>query len=232
MANTSDKHTTVSTWSWSLNWNVIRHDLVIGSCPRSPSDLERIRAEAKVSAILSVQHDECLEKLAIDYPQLVHHGQTLGLFMQRSPMRDFDAEDQRHRLPDAVQALHRLLSQGHCVYLHCTAGINRSPLAALAYLTWIEGQRLDEALLRLRQARPEVYPYLDAYESCFQDLCAAHVGRIQQWVSASSHQDSRQSAEERRLQAERVVIREVLAATPRTAPITGLDNCDAVKSHS
>ena len=202
--------TATSTWSWRLNWDVIRHDLVIGSCPRSPSDLDRIRAESKVSAILSVQHDECLEKLEIDYPQLVRHGQTLGLSMQRSPMRDFDINDQRRQLPDAVHALHRLLSQGDSVYLHCTAGINRSSLTALAYLTWVEGQLLDEALALLRQARPEVYPYLDAYEGCFQDLRTAHVKQIQMRTGELNRQYPQQSAEECRLRAEQEVIREML----------------------
>jgi atypical dual specificity phosphatase len=205
-----DTQTSTSTWSWRLNWSVIRHDLVIGSCPRSPPDLDRIRAESSVSAILSVQHDECLEKLEIDYPRLVRHGQMLGLSMQRSPMRDFDVEDQRHRLPGAVSALHRLLSQGDCVYLHCTAGINRSSLTALAYLTWIEGQFLDEALTLLRQARPEVYPYLDAYEGCFQDLSAVHVRQIQARAGELNRQYPQQSAKECRLRAEQEIIREVL----------------------
>ena len=189
---------------------MIRHNLVIGSCPRSPSDLDRIRAESNISAILSVQHDECLEKLEIDYPRLVSHGQTLGLSMQRSPMRDFDIEDQRRRLPDAVRALHRLLSQDDCVYLHCTAGINRSSLTALAYLIWVEGQLLDEALMLLRQARPEVYPYLDAYESCFQDLSIAHVRQIQVRTRELNRQYPQQNAEDHWLQAAREIIREVL----------------------
>jgi len=205
-----DLQISTSTWSWQLNWSVIRRDLMIGSCPRSPSDLDRIRAESHTSAILSVQHDECLEKLEIDYPRLVSHGQTLGLSMQRSPMRDFDIADQRRRLPDAVRALHRLLGQGHYVYLHCTAGINRSPLAALAYLTWVEGQLLDDALTLLRQARPEVYPYLDAYQGCSQDLRTAHAGKIQARARELHRQCPQQSTEDHWLQARREVIREAL----------------------
>ncbi|MBE2295776.1 MAG: hypothetical protein IAF00_12535, partial [Phycisphaerales bacterium] len=89
----------LSGWSWRLNWDTIRPDLVIGSCPRSPADLDRLQAEAQVSAVLSLQDDECLEKMQIDYPQLLDHGRALGLIMERSPMRDFDPEDQRRRLP-------------------------------------------------------------------------------------------------------------------------------------
>lgn len=210
--------TPTSTWSWSLNWNVIRHDLIIGSCPRRPTDLNRIRAESNATAILSVQHDECLEKLEIDYPRLVRHGQTLGLTMQRNPMRDFDVADQRCRLPEAVRALHRLLSQSHCVYLHCTAGINRSSLAALAYLTWVEGQFLDEAMALLQKARPEVYPYLEAYEGCFQDLRAAYAGRIRARALELNRQYPEQNVEDPWLQAEREIIREMLIDEVLSSP--------------
>ena len=37
-----------------LNGNVVRHDLVVGSGPREPSDLDALRLETHVSAILSV----------------------------------------------------------------------------------------------------------------------------------------------------------------------------------
>lgn len=60
--------------TWPLNWNVVRHDLVVGSGPRTPSDLDALRVETRVSAVLSVQHDECLEKQEIDYPRQVRYG--------------------------------------------------------------------------------------------------------------------------------------------------------------
>lgn len=201
---------TPSAWSWRLNWDAIRHDLTIGSCPHDPVDLDRLQAEARISAVLSLQHDECLEKLEIDYPRLARHGRAQSLRMERSPMRDFDPEDQRRRLPEAVRILHELLSQGHRVYLHCTAGINRSSLAAVAYLTWIEGQPLDDAMALLRRARPEVSPYWDAYESCQRDLIAPHAHRIHQRIAELSRQDPGRSTETHRSRVEWEVIRAVL----------------------
>ena len=201
---------TPSAWPWRLNWDTIRHDLTIGSCPRGPADLDRLQAEARISAVLSLQHDECLEKLEIDYPRLARHGRAQGLRMERSPMRDFDPEDQRRRLPEAVRILHDLLSQGHRVYLHCTAGINRSSLVAVAYLTWIEGQPLDDAMALLQGARPEVSPYWDAYEGCGQDLIARHAHQIRQRIAELSHQDPGRSAKIHRSRAEREMIRTAL----------------------
>ena len=124
-----------------LNWSVIRPDLLVGSGPREPSDLDALQAEAGASALLSLQSDECLAKRGIDYPAQVRHGQTLGLTRARVPLRDFDPADQRRSRPAAVRALHGLLRQGHRVYIHGTVGLNRSPLVVLTYLTLVEGLR-------------------------------------------------------------------------------------------
>ena len=80
-------------------------------------------------------------------------------------MRDFDPADQRRALPAAVRALHGLLRQGHRVYVHCTAGINRAPLVVLTYLTLVEGIELEEAMTLLVHARPEVSPTWEAYHA-------------------------------------------------------------------
>ena len=50
---------------------------------RQPADLERVGAEAGVSAVLSVQHDDCLAYWNIDYPEMRTHGEKLGLRMAR-----------------------------------------------------------------------------------------------------------------------------------------------------
>jgi protein-tyrosine phosphatase len=54
--------------------------------------------------------------------------------LRRVPVRDFDAAELRSKLPECVRNLDGLLSAGHLVYLHCTAGINRSPTVAMAFL--------------------------------------------------------------------------------------------------
>jgi protein-tyrosine phosphatase len=50
-----------------------------------------------------------------------------------------------------------LLRQGHRVYVHCTAGINRSPRVVLTYLTGVEGMGLEETMTLLPRARPEAF---------------------------------------------------------------------------
>ena len=197
--------------TWPLNWNVVRHDLVVGSGPRTPSDLDALCLEARVSAVLSVQHDECLEKQEIDYPRQVRYGRWLGLTMERCPLRDFDPADQRRGLPAAVRGLYGLLRQGHRVYVHGTAGINRSPRVVLTYLTRVEGMSLEEAMTLLRRARPEVCPTWGADHGCRQDLTARYEERIRQ-CAGELRQGSALPEQEAWRQAERAIWREVLTA--------------------
>ena len=199
-------------WNWRLNWNVVRHDLVVGSCPREPSDLDALRVETRVSAVLSLQHDECLEKQEIDYPRQVRYGRRIGLTMERYPLRDFDPADQRRGLPAAVRGLWGLLRQGHRVYVHCTAGINRSPLVVLADLTLVEGTSLEEAMTLLVHARPEVCPTWEAYHGCRQELTARHIERIRQRAVELGQGSAPRPDSEVWRQAERDIWREALTA--------------------
>ena len=180
--------------------------------PAHASDLDALRVETRVSAVLSVQHDECLAHQGIDYPGLVRHGRRLGLTMESCPLRDFDPADQQRGLPAAVRALWDLLRQGHRVYVHCTAGINRSPLVVLAYLTLVEGIGLEETITLLLRARPEVCPTWEAYHGCRQELTARHADRIRQRAFECSQRQPELSALDRWLQAERAIWREVLTA--------------------
>lgn len=166
--------------NWRLNWGVIRPDLLVGSGPREPGDLDVLQAEAGASALLSLQSDECLAKLGIDYPAYVRHGHALGLAMARVPLRDFDVDDQRRGLPDAVRALHQFLQQGGRVYVHCTAGLNRAPLVVSAYLLRVEGLSQDAILKLWQRTRPNVFPAWAAIHGCCADLTARHADRIRQ----------------------------------------------------
>jgi protein-tyrosine phosphatase len=104
-----------------------------------------------------------------------------------------------------------LLRQGHRVYVHCTAGINRSPLVVLTYLTGVEGIGLEEAMTLLLRARPEVCPTWEAYHGCRQDLTARYEERIRQ-RAAELGQGSALPEQEAWRQAERAIWREVLTA--------------------
>lgn len=115
--------------------------------------------------MLSLQSDTCLEALRIDYPALRSRAAARQLLAARVAVRDFDHDDQAAMLPEAVRALHALVALGHRVYVHCTAGINRATLTTVAYLTWIMGWGLEDALAAVRAARPQAHPYVDCWKT-------------------------------------------------------------------
>jgi hypothetical protein len=145
-----------------------------------PADLERIRVGTGATAILSLQHDECLARWTIDYAEMHREGERLGLVMARWPIRDFDPEDTRRRLSGAVRSLAGLQARGHHTYVHCTAGISRAPLTVFGYLTLVDGVAESVARELIMERRPGSVPYWEAYEAVRADLTAGHREAIEQ----------------------------------------------------
>jgi hypothetical protein len=205
-------------WTWSLNWNEITPHIVIGTCPMRPDDLVRIRKEAEVSALLSLQHDDCLAYWGIDYSQMQGKATEIGLVLRRWPIRDFDINDMRRQLPSAVSTLAALQARGHRTYVHCTAGLGRSALVILGYLTLVETRDPDEAISLILASRPDSVPAWEAYHGCRRDLVESSRKAIerrayelyQQGVNDSMHADWQQ--------AEREVLRDELIQRVSPAP--------------
>jgi hypothetical protein len=165
-------------WIWTLNWNQIRSDLVIGSCPMTAQDLTRIRDRTGVDGVLCVQSDECLAHFGIDYSEHLRHSERIGLDMRRVPMRDFDVADQRRHLANAVRVLGQLLSAGRRVYVHCTAGLGRAPLVVVGRLTLVEMMPEADAFALVKARRPGAVPSPEALAGCRADLVRLHRARI------------------------------------------------------
>jgi protein-tyrosine phosphatase len=81
------------------------------------------------------------------------------------PVRDFERQDLCDNLSRCVEAIEAALAPGWAkAYLHCTAGINRSPTAAAAYLMKTQGMSAREAHEWLCRHR-DCSPYLDVLEN-------------------------------------------------------------------
>jgi len=207
-------------WKWTLNWNEIRDDLVIGACPMTPEDIDTIHEKTGATALLSVQTDECRNGLGIDYDAHRDHGKRKGLALVNAPMRDFDPPDQRRRLPRAVACLHKILSDNHKVYVYCTAGINRSPLTVLGYLTFVEGLSKDAAFQLILEGRPEAEPYWEAYDGCYLDLLNTFREEIKRRAFEISLLCTENNQAENWRVAEKQIIRAVFAE-PESAALSG-----------
>jgi len=125
-------------------------NLFVGPDPRDEADFEQLRS-MKITAILSLQTDEDVRigDLRSRRSEATKH----GLAFHSVPVVDFDRVELRRKLPDCVTVLDNLLKAGQTVYLHCTAGVNRSPTVAVAFLHWKLGWTLDQALAHLLAVR-------------------------------------------------------------------------------
>lgn len=198
-------------WTWTLNWGVITPELVVGTCPMEPTDLKRIADGTGATAVLSLQHDECLARFNIDYPAMESGGRELGLAMSRCAIRDFDPEHTQERLPEAVRSLAALQGKGHRTYVHCTAGISRAPLTVFGYLTLVEELPEGRARDLIVAGRPESVPYWEAYEEARADLVAELWDSIEQRASELIRLGKATDKRQARRRAEAEIIREVLS---------------------
>jgi protein-tyrosine phosphatase len=71
-----------------------------------------------------------MRSVALDWPPLEAHYPTSGIDLLRVPIKEEQTE-MREKFPDCVRTLAGLISAGRVVYLRCTAGIGRSPTAAV-----------------------------------------------------------------------------------------------------
>ena len=141
-----------------MDCHFITRSLCIGVNPQDQSDLKELQSMG-ITGILSLQSEEDLRDRDPDWEKSV--AETEGLTYRNVPKTDYDSLDLKWKLPSCVKALRELICAGHRVYLHCTAGISRSPTVGVAYLHWCENWPLNEAVDHAHQARPGCCPLED-----------------------------------------------------------------------
>ncbi|KAL6552762.1 Phosphoglucan phosphatase DSP4, chloroplastic [Orobanche hederae] len=172
-----------------MNYNFIRPDLIVGSCPQTPADVDKLRSIG-VKTIFCLQQDSDLDMLlkmqcslflgpsvqffryfGVDITTIHEYANSCGDIQHlRAEIRDFDAFDLRMRLPAVVSKLHSAINRnGGVTYIHCTAGLGRAPATALAYMFWVQGYTLNEAHTLLMSKR-SCFPKLDAIKSATADI--------------------------------------------------------------
>ena len=128
-----------------MTFDKILTNLYVGACPLDHVDVDRLRREAGITAVLSVQTEEDFAYWRINWESLAAYYEQTGVTVRRVPVQDFNLDDLARRLPECVAALDQLVKDGHTVYVHCSAGINRSPTVVIAWLHWIEQWPLADA---------------------------------------------------------------------------------------
>jgi len=152
----------------TMNYNQILPRVFVGTCPASTEDIDRLKQDLGITAVLNLQMQDDFDYWDIDWGHLESHYARFGPELVRVPVRDFDRDDLRRSLPRCVEALRELLDGGHTVYAHCTEGKGRSPSVVITYLHWVEGWSLPQAVDHVRQHRTCV-PNLEAIQLATED---------------------------------------------------------------
>ncbi|PRW20171.1 phosphoglucan phosphatase chloroplastic [Chlorella sorokiniana] len=151
-----------------IYYHYITPDVIVGSQPRHALDVDQLAAEG-VNVILSLQQDKDLAYWKVDLGEISSRADQLGMRLVRTPAVDFSPHSLRDTLPRAVRALEESRAAGGKVYVHCTAGLGRSPAVAIAALYWLTPMQLDEAYEFLTGIRP-CGPSKDAIRGATYDL--------------------------------------------------------------
>jgi hypothetical protein len=151
----------------TLSYAQILPRLFIGSHPRSIEDIERLRREAGITAVLNIHTDDDMRAVNLDWPPLEAYYTTCPIVLRRAPMIEEQVE-LRAKLCQCIEALNQLLAEDHTVYLHCTAGIGRAPTVAIGYLHTYLGWELDEAIAHVKSLR-QCAPHVEALRLALGD---------------------------------------------------------------
>jgi atypical dual specificity phosphatase len=131
-----------------IHW-VIPRRLAVGPLPTPESYLQF--TEAGIKSVLSL----CAETEGALPPEILSAFQCRRLVL---PDSHYAESLQAEQLGEAVHELKLLLSQHPAVYVHCLAGMERSPTVCIAYLCCEEKMPLWEALNWLKQVNPRTSP--------------------------------------------------------------------------
>lgn len=71
-----------------MNYRLIREELIVGSQPQKPEDIDHLRQEENVAYILNLQQDKDIEYWGIDLDSIVKRCKELGIRHMRRPVRE------------------------------------------------------------------------------------------------------------------------------------------------
>ena len=137
--------------------------LAVGSYPHAPEHVGFLKGEG-VSSVVNLQSDRDLGSLGVMWPIMWQFYVREGLQVTRVPVIDFDRKDLLRCLDDAVAAIAKSVGQGRKTYVHCSAGMNRSPTSIIAYLAAHRHMAMADAIAWVSE-RHRCIPYPDVLES-------------------------------------------------------------------
>jgi atypical dual specificity phosphatase len=145
--------------------DVVHPRLIVGEYPNL-ADVDWLRDTHGVGAVVCLQDAADLASKRLRLGELRAAYRDAGIAFDHVPVPDGDPEFLAERLPIIVEVVHSHIEAGTTVYLHCNAGMNRAPTAAIAYVHRRGGLGLAAAVELVKKRRLCV-PYVRALELCY-----------------------------------------------------------------
>jgi protein-tyrosine phosphatase len=139
--------------------------LIVGEYP-NVADVPWLRDTLGVSAVVCLQDDADLASKRLRLTDLRRAYLEAHVAFDHVPIPDGEFEFLADRLPTVVELVQGHIDAGRIVYLHCNAGMNRAPTAAIAYMHARGGLALRDAIAFVK-ARRSCVPYVRALELCY-----------------------------------------------------------------
>ena len=143
--------------SFAFFHEILEGKLFLGAMPTNAAEMQMLLSTG-IDSILTVQEE-------------YEYGENLpsmeSVLWKRLPIRDWNLGGLPtiDQLETGANLLHDWIDENdRIVYVHCFAGMGRSPLVCLAYLTKWKKMSLEEGLRFLRARRPQASPTLQQLE--------------------------------------------------------------------
>lgn len=138
----------MSSSKFKLDW-VLIDEMAIGPAPRKQHHIELL-ISAGIKGILSLCSEDEVPKLEIPTNKVIHRRVIL-------PDHTYSREPTLNEISSTLNELKYLKSIGP-VFVHCKAGVERSPLICIAWLAIEKNLSIQNALEYLMQIHPGTNP--------------------------------------------------------------------------
>lgn len=72
-----------------MNYTLITDNLIVGSQPQKPEDIDHLKNEENIAYILNLQQDKDIEYWGIDFQPIVKRCHAIGIRHMRRPVSNF-----------------------------------------------------------------------------------------------------------------------------------------------
>ena len=129
----------------------------MGPYVKTAEDLILLR-QNKVTAILSIQTDQDIASHRLTPDYLCELCDEYGLQLLTYSIEDMNKKDFLSKWTGAVVLLRNLIRYGNKVYVHCSAGVYRSPQIVALYLMLVNHITPSEAIEFVKKKHPYARP--------------------------------------------------------------------------